>query len=1046
MQKYLSCLTFLAALILGVPALRANTQPTIFNWSRSANPGDVISLQGDSFGNSPEVWIEQVTGTETALTPAIQLAVLSGTGSLYGSSSNSCVTALIPGTVTPGLLALWVSADGGGTFSPPVYINQAMPWNADDLCGSQVDPNRQFHLYGRNLEFSGTGTPTVNFVSTSSTLAATVASGTDPYILSVQAPSAVQGGVNYTLIVNNGFGGKYGTVAGPVLSGTITGGSDPFGLGVPWGADFASYSSHVYHVAAPTGIGATDQSNIQNAINAVSGSGSGIVALQSGTYVAYSGAGNSCLVMATGVVIEGTGTSGSNSTTIEMTGTSPYNPFGYEFGLNDGARNLIDTGLYNLTLYNSPTGGSSCLSFGHPDKDKFFAVNTNFRSDVTNCVVFSGSQAVFKNCTIYSGSGVTLSGTLYCGSPVGYSGVINSVMQNNFFQYYAGRLWLSNGGEGMLIESNTMSRIAYSGTLGETGALDVQQSQDTVAIGNVFQRDPTLSGTYNMVQNNDGETIMNQTGHDDYPCQGGVSSSSSNTLTDTTETWAANQFVNAPDGQDYYVTIIQGAGAGQIHKVIANTATTLTVDSPWQVLPKSDSMYSVHHLESLRHLIKDNTLTGCVQGVVYYSISTKDTAIVNNTLYNNGGIYFRCDYRPSTTGSSQFDVQFDTLIAGNSVTVTPADPYIWTDSYAYIADWVVDTNNGLANPPGTQVFCTEFRDNTLTAVVPDPKTGSAGEGFTLVPTTNGGESITDGTTAISVGAVFQGNTAVSCSNAFHLCTGDYYTTFWNNTLDNCGAPVLDGTAGGISHASIATVYGPVTPAITSQPQSATIIEGGTATFTVTASGLTAPGYQWQRMPVGSGTWSNMTNISGTYVGTATGTVTVTNASLAMNGDQFQCVASNGYLPNASSGTAILTVETGYSAWASGVFGSQFSNPSISGPAATPQNDGIPNAVKYLCGINPATPMSASSYAALPVAGMTTTSGTSYLTLTYRQNPSTPGLTLSVQTCTDMKSWTTVTPYSSQPIGTDPTTGDSIIQIKIQNGGGKLFARLQLTIS
>ena len=802
-------LTLLVAL-LGLLGLRANAQ-TIFNCPESANAGDVIALQGDSFGNAPQVWFHFVSGTETSLTPTLPLTVLSATGSLNATGSNSFVTAKIPDNEPPGLYALWVVTSSG--TSPAVFINQAMPWNADDLCGSAVDPTRQFHLYGRNLQFSGTGTPTVSFVSTSSTLAATVTSGTDPYVLSVKAPSGVQNGVNYTLFVNNGFGGSYGTVEGPVLTGTVTTSGttnpDPFGIGVPWGGDFASYSSHVYQVAPPTGSGTTDALNIQNAINVVTGSGGGIVALQSGTYVAFSGSGNSCLVMATGVVIEGTGTSGSNSTTIEMTGTSPYNPFGYEFGLNDAARTLIDTGLYNLTLYNSPTGGGGCLSFGHPNKDKFFAVNTNFRSDVTNCVVFSGSQAVFKNCTIYSGSGVTLSGTLHAGSPVNYSGVINSVMQNDFFQYYAGRLWLSNGGEGMLIESNTMSRIAYSGTLGETGALDVQQSQDTVVLDNVFQRDPTLSGTYNLVENNDGETIMNQTGHSFYACVGNVASSSSNTLTDTTRNWATNLYSDPSDGQMYYAAIIAGPGTGQIREVISNTATTLTLSVPWQVLPTSNSVYAVQHIESLRHLVDGNSLTGCVQGIVYYSISMKDTAIVNNTLYDNGGIYLLSTYRPTTTGTETFSFQFDTLVEGNTVTVTSTNPYNWTDSYAYVEDLLEDT--GSPNTPGTQDFCTEFRGNTVNAPVPNKKSGILGEGFSLLATTNSEQApLADGTTVVAIASVFQNNTAVSCSNAFHLCTGDYYTTLWNNTCTTCGALLWNGTGSGVAYGAFDNSYGSLT--------------------------------------------------------------------------------------------------------------------------------------------------------------------------------------------------------------------------------------------
>ena len=200
------------------------------------------------------------------------------------------------------------------------------------------------------------------------------------------------------------------------------------------------------------------------------------------------------------------------------------------------------------------------------------------------------------------------------------------------------------------------------------------------------------------------------------------------------------------------------------------------------------------------------------------------------------------------------------------------------------------------------------------------------------------------------------------------------------------------------------------------------------------------------MPAGSGTWSAMSDVSGTYAGTATGTLTVSNAALAMSGDQFECVANNGFPPNATSAAATLSVETGYNAWASSAFGSQFSNNAISGPAATPRNDGVANALKYLCGINPAVTMSSASYSALPVAGTATISGTSYLTLTYRANPSIPGLSLSVQTSADLNAWQPVTPASTQTIGTDPATGDPIIEIKVKATGGAMFVRLQITVS
>ena len=236
------------------------------------------------------------------------------------------------------------------------------------------------------------------------------------------------------------------------------------------------------------------------------------------------------------------------------------------------------------------------------------------------------------------------------------------------------------------------------------------------------------------------------------------------------------------------------------------------------------------------------------------------------------------------------------------------------------------------------------------------------------------------------------------------------------------------------------------PSINSQPNNLTIAETGTGLFSVAAAGVPTPGYQWQRLPAGSGTWSNLTNVAGTYAGTSTATLTLSNALMAMNGDQFRCVVSNGYPPDVTSNPATLSVVNGYNAWALSWFGAQYGNSAISGPTATPQNDGISNALKYLTDINPTIPMSAASVAALPVGGVVTTGGTQYLTLTYRRDPNVTGLTLAVQTCTDMHTWQSVTPDSTQTIGTDPATGDPIIQIKISSSGQALFARFEITVS
>jgi hypothetical protein len=95
-------------------------------------------------------------------------------------------------------------------------------------------------------------------------------------------------------------------------------------------------------------------------------------------------------------------------------------------------------------------------------------------------------------------------------------------------------------------------------------------------------------------------------------------------------------------------------------------------------------------------------------------------------------------------------------------------------------------------------------------------------------------------------------------------------------------------------------YGPpmVTPAITTQPVSATLTAGQTATFVIAASG-TAPTYQWQRSNDNGATWNAVAGAT-----SASYTTPVTASS--DNGAQFRCVAANA-AGSAMSNVATLTI-------------------------------------------------------------------------------------------------------------------------------------------
>ena len=125
--------------------------------------------------------------------------------------------------------------------------------------------------------------------------------------------------------------------------------------------------------------------------------------------------------------------------------------------------------------------------------------------------------------------------------------------------------------------------------------------------------------------------------------------------------------------------------------------------------------------------------------------------------------------------------------------------------------------------------------------------------------------------------------------------------------------------------------------------------------------------------------------------------------------------------------------------------SQMKDATVSGPNATPQHDGIPNLLKFVFDIDPAVPMLNSDKAALPTVGTATISGTLYLTLTYRQKPQAIGITVNVQTSTDLLSWKTVTPDFTQTVDTDSATKDPIVEVEVKaTSSAKDFIRLNVT--
>jgi subtilisin-like proprotein convertase family protein len=97
------------------------------------------------------------------------------------------------------------------------------------------------------------------------------------------------------------------------------------------------------------------------------------------------------------------------------------------------------------------------------------------------------------------------------------------------------------------------------------------------------------------------------------------------------------------------------------------------------------------------------------------------------------------------------------------------------------------------------------------------------------------------------------------------------------------------------------------PAVTAQPANASICEGSTATFGVTATGTNIT-YQWQVSTNGGTTWTNLIN-GAPYGGVTTATLAINPVAAAMNNNRYRCIVSGICIPAATSNGAVLTVKT-----------------------------------------------------------------------------------------------------------------------------------------
>lgn len=129
------------------------------------------------------------------------------------------------------------------------------------------------------------------------------------------------------------------------------------------------------------------------------------------------------------------------------------------------------------------------------------------------------------------------------------------------------------------------------------------------------------------------------------------------------------------------------------------------------------------------------------------------------------------------------------------------------------------------------------------------------------------------------------------------------TPSMNGDQFRCVATDAEGRSSASSAASLSVTVLPTY--FFHQPGNLSVTSGDYAAFSAYANG-THLTLRWQRLPAGSAAWVDL--VAGdTYAGVDQSGMTILRTTYAMNGDQFRCIAGNGYLADVISEPATLTV-------------------------------------------------------------------------------------------------------------------------------------------
>jgi hypothetical protein len=418
---------------------------------------------------------------------------------------------------------------------------------------------------------------------------------------------------------------------------------------------------------------------------------------------------------------------------------------------------------------------------------------------------------------------------------------------------------------------------------------------------------------------------------------------------------------------------------------------------------------------------------------------------------------------PTATGSS--NVTISATNAGGTgsatlvLTVNPPAPVISSPltasgtagssfSYQITATNSPTSYNATNLPNGLSV-------NTSTGVISGTPTATGSSNVTISATNAGGTgsatlALTINPPAPVITSALTASGTTGSSFSYQITATNSPTSYGATGLPNglsidgnsgviSGTPTATGSsnvtisatnAGGTGSATLVLTVNPPAPVVNSAP-TASAIKGSTFNYQITATN-NPTGYDATGLPAGLSVDIGTGIISGTPSAAGTSSVTISASNAGGTG----------------SATLTLTVNEPFVGWQKQWFTDDeiANHPEISGPNATPANDGITNLMKYALNLAP----KVNGTAGLPVVSTTSTGGQNYLELSYTKVIAANDITYTVEVSGNVQGWNSGASYTVvDTITNNPDGKTQTVLVRdltpITLGSGQHFMHLKVSM-